>query len=243
MEQQRFVLEPGFVLHQHAYGENHAIIELFTRELGRVGVVARGVRSPRSRRRGLLQPFGELLLSWQSRGELGQLSGVEPKGMPMSLSGKRILSGFYLNEVLLRLVRREDPHPELYDAYRETLKLLAEGGAEGDTLRLFEKRLLAELGYGLLLDTDIEGEPIEPDVLYDYRLEQGPVRAGMRPALPIHGTSLLALAAEQLDSPIQRREVKHLMRHALSAQLGDKPLKSRELYAQRLGQRQEGRKR
>ncbi len=236
METQRFVLQSGFVLHQRAYGENHAILELFTRVQGRAAVVARGVRSPKSRRRALLQPFTPLLLSWHSRGELGTLTAVEAAGTPLWLHGRALISGLYLNELLMRLLRRDDPHPQLFDIYADTLRALADCEDEAGVLRTFERDLLEQVGYGLLLDSDSEGEAIDPKLLYDYRLDAGPVRAmgsgGVR--IPVHGDSLRALAAGRLQTPRQQREIKHLMRQALALHLGDRPLKSRELYAQHL---------
>lgn len=234
MERGRFLLQAGYLLHQRAYGEQHAILELFTREHGRVGVVARGVRSPRSRRRGILQPFGPLLLSWQARGELGLLTDVEAAPGPVGLRGRNLLCGFYLNELLLRLLRRDDPHPQLYDRYDWTLRALAGDAAEAPTLRVFEKHLLAELGYGLLLEEDISGAPIRQGQLYEYRLEEGPLPVAAPARLSVHGDCLLGLANERLEGAEQLREAKRLMREALAPHLGDRPLKSRELYAQRL---------
>lgn len=223
------------MLHVRPYEERHAIVELFVHEQGRVGVVARGVRSPRSRRRGLLQPFTPLLLSWRARGELGSLGAVEMNGAPLGLAGRRLISGLYLNELLMRLLRRDDPHPELYVAYDRTLRALVQGEPEADVLRLFERDLLEQVGYGLQLDVDVNGTPLMTDTLYDYDLEAGPrPMTGSRARVPVHGDSLRALARGELREDRQRREIKHLMRSALAPHLGGRPLKSRELYAQRV---------
>ncbi len=235
MEQRTFLLQTGYLLHQRAYGERDAILELFCREHGRLGLFARGVRAGRSRRRGVLQPFSELLLSWRARGELGQLSDVEARGVPRLPSGKALLSGFYLNELLMRLLRRDDPHPRLYDSYGYALSRLAGGEAEAPTLRIFEKHLLAELGYGLLLEHDCGGTPIAAEQIYDYRLEQGPVPCAEGAArLSVHGDCLLALARERFGSPRQLKQSKLLLREALAVHLGERPLRSRELYLRRV---------
>jgi len=227
-------LTPGFVLHQRPYRETSALLEVFTSTHGRVGLVARGAHSPKSRRRGELQAFRALLLSWNERGELGTLTDVEADGPGVKLAGAALYSAFYLNELLVRLLVRHDPHPLLFDRYRQALQALSDqpGGIEL-TLRLFEKQLLQETGYGLLLDVDCEtGEPVEADRFYDYRLEAGPVASASDDGegFLFPGSSLLALAQEKELDVAALRDAKRLMRAALSLYLGGKPLKSRELF-------------
>jgi DNA repair protein RecO (recombination protein O) len=174
-----------------------------------------------------------LLLSWQLRGELGTLTGVDSRGTVNVLQGRQVLSACYLNELLMRLLTRHDPHPELFLAYEQAVKTLA--AAEEQTLRLFEKRLLQELGYGLLLDHEADsGAPVEADMLYEYRLEKGPVRCRQEHAAGIflHGSSLLALYNDRLVAAQACREVKRLMRAALALYLGGRPLKTREVLRQ-----------
>lgn len=225
---------PGFVLHQRPYRETSALLEIFTPTHGRVGLVARGVRSPKSRRRGELQVFRALRLSWNERGELGSLTGVEADGPGFHLAGASLYSAFYLNELLVRLLVRNDPHPALFDRYRVALRGLSDQAADIElTLRLFEKHLLQETGYGLLLDVDCQtGEPVQPDRLYDYHLEAGPleVAPGATKGFLFPGSSLLALAQEQDFNVAVLRDAKRLMRAALNLYLGGKPLKSRELF-------------
>jgi DNA repair protein RecO (recombination protein O) len=149
------------------------------------------------------------------------------------LPGRQILCACYLNELLLRLLGRHDPHPGLYAAYEEALASLP--GSEEQALRIFEKRLLQELGYGLLLDQEAEtGEALAPDSLYEYHLERGPVRCdGVREnRLLLHGASLLALYHDNLSDPQSCREVKPLMRAALGRYLGPRPLRTREVLRQ-----------
>jgi DNA repair protein RecO (recombination protein O) len=224
-------LEAAFVLHRRAFRETSALVELFTREHGRVGLVARGVRGKRARNAGVLQPFSRLSVSWSAQGELGTLTGVEAAGPVRGLSGRRLASGFYLNELILRLTRREDPLPELFDRYAETLAALAGGAGEAPVLRLFERDLLAALGYGLQLETDTTGARVTDDRHYRYELEHGPVPVGgAQPGmLHLSGASLLALASGHFGDADTEREALRLTRAALRLYLGDRPLKSREL--------------
>lgn len=229
----RIQLAPGYVLHQRPYRESSMLLEVFTGLYGRVGLVARGVRSPKSRQRGDLQPFRPLRLSWNARGELGTLTAVETDAPGTRLQGTALYSAFYLNELLVRLLVRDDPHPGLYGCYQATLEGLIQGGDIEPLLRIFEKSLLQEIGYGLLLDCEVEsGEPVQPERFYDYHLESGPVLAAESDvqAFVFKGSSLLALERGQLTDADVLRDAKRLMRAALNLYLGSKPLKSRELF-------------
>jgi len=229
----RIQLTPAYLLHQRPYRESSALLEVFTESHGRVGLVARGVRSPKSRQRGELQPFRSLRLSWNARGELGTLTAVEADGPLHSFKGTVLYSAFYLNELLLRLLARYDPHPGLYRAYQAGLQNFARGLELEPVLRVFEKRLLQELGYGLPLDYEIEmGAPVQPELYYDYQLESGPVITSGEAAqgFIFKGSSLLALSQERLITAEVLRDARRLMRAALNLYLGNKPLKSRELF-------------
>jgi DNA repair protein RecO (recombination protein O) len=229
----RVQLVPGFVLHQRPYRESSLLVETFTATHGRVGLVARGVRSSRSRQRSELQLFRPLLLSWNSRGDLGTLTSVEADGTASKLAGRSLFSAFYLNELLVRLVARQDPHPGLFERYRNDLRALNEGVDIEPVLRKFEKTLLEETGYGLLLDYEAEqGTRIQADRYYDYHLQSGPVEVEGPDAqgFIFQGASLLAIARDQLDESQVRLDAKRLMRSALNLYLGGKPLKSRELF-------------
>ncbi|MBI5040629.1 MAG: DNA repair protein RecO [Gammaproteobacteria bacterium] len=229
-------LQPGYILHQRAYRDTSLLLEVFTREHGRLGLVARGARAPRSRIRGLLQPFQPLLLSWTGRTELGTLTGVEADGAPPRLPGATLYSGFYLNELLMRLLQRLDPHPELFVAYAETLRGLQHEAQR--PLRLFEKQLLESLGYGLLLAQEADsGTPVEANAEYVYALESGPVRSqgAITVGLKLSGRSLLSLAADDLSDAQSLADSKRLMRAALGLYLGERGLKTREVFAAVMG--------
>ncbi|MGH8568033.1 MAG: DNA repair protein RecO [Gammaproteobacteria bacterium] len=229
----RVELHPGFVIHRRPYRETSLVLEVFSSRQGRVGVVAKGAQRPRSPWRGALQPFQCLLIAWSGRGELGTLTHAEQAGFQQPLSGGRILSGFYVNELLTRLLTRGDPHPRLYEAYAEALTALAGPTADEPVLRIFEKRLLAEIGYGLVLDRDNDGEAaIEDGRDYYYQIDKGPWRVAPADVatLKIGGGALIALAREALTGREHLRETKALMRFVLSAYLGGRPLASRELF-------------
>lgn len=229
----RITLQPAYILHARPYRDTSALLEVFTREYGRLGLVARGARGAKSKLRGVLQPFRPVLLSWLGRGDLGTLTDAEAHGTSLTLGGRALLSGYYLNELVQRLTHRHDPHPVLFDAYQETLPCLNDEPQMERVLRLFEKRLLQELGYGLVLDHDVEsGAPLAAEAVYHYHLERGPVltRTEAPRGLLLHGSSLLSLAQDELHDESSLRECKRLMRAVLALYLGDKPLMSRELF-------------
>ncbi len=224
----RVNLEPAWVLHRRPYRDSSEIVDLFTPNHGRVGAVARGSR--RSRRRMPLELFQPLHVSWAGKGELVTLVGAEPRARGLETKGRRLLSMFYVNELVLRLTLRQDPHPDIFAAYEATLYRLAEDAEEAKTLRLFERDLLDSLGYGLLLDRDVEGAEIRTDCSYHYRLEEGPRRAEARTgsAPIISGRALQAIHTGRLDDSTDLREARILLTAALDHYLGGRPLKTRQ---------------
>lgn len=229
---QRVSLQPAYVLHHRPFRDTSRIVDLFTRDHGRTTVVARAVRAPKSRLRGLLQPFSALMVSFSSRGELGTLNGAEAAGSCRVLEGDALLSAFYINELLLRLTHKDDPHPEVYLEYERTLSRLEEKRSPREALRIFEKRLLEALGYGLNLGHDIvTGEPVVAHKYYEFRLEEGPavVESGSTGALVFPGRSLMALSAESLMDEPDMRDARLLLRSALDIYLGARPLKTRQV--------------
>src|SRR5437762_9356107 len=147
--------QPAFVLHAHPYRETSLIVEALTADYGRVALVARGAKRPRSELRGILQAFQPLTLSWSGSGEIKTLTRAEWRGGLPLVTGSALLCGFYLNELVLKLVPREDPHARLYDEYESALAELANGAEQAPVLRRFELRLLAELGYALALAHEV----------------------------------------------------------------------------------------
>jgi DNA repair protein RecO (recombination protein O) len=224
-------MQPAWVLHHRPYRETSSLLELLTEAHGRIGAVAKGARRPASRWRGLLQPFSPLLLSWTGGGELVTVTAVEAAGAPPAIPASRLMSAYYANELLLRLIGRHDPQRAAFIAYAAALAELAGEGAEAHALRVFEKRLLDALGYGLALTHDaISGEPVDPDGYYAYRLERGPQAVGVAEGeLVFAGSSLLALARERLDDAVALTDSRRLLRAALDLYLGERPLRTREV--------------
>lgn len=229
--------QPAYVLHHYSYGETSLLLEVFTRAYGRLGLLAKGVRRARVRQRTPLECFQPLFIGWSGRGELPVLSGVEPADDTIFLSGVGLYCGFYMNELLLRLLHRHDPHESLFDTYQSSLKALQLDKGPERTLRIFEKRLLQEVGYGLVLNNEIDDNaPIQSDAIYEYIVNRGPVRVaetgvqGPKRGVRIQGSSLLALARESLNDVTALRETKILMRVVLDEYLGGKPLNSRKLF-------------
>ena len=230
---ERVDLEPAFVLHARPWREASLIVEAFSRSHGRAGLVARGARCPKSRVRGLLQPFVPLLLSWRGRGELATLTGAEAEGGGLALVGSTMIVGFYLNELLLRFVHRHDPEPALFDHYRATLGRVAHEGDPEPALRIFEKRLLEAAGYALELEREADsGMAIEPEGRYRYTAQIGPMRWSddTFPGVCVNGSTLLALAREQLSGHRTLREAKQLMRSIIAEHFGGRALVSRRLW-------------
>lgn len=238
--ERRVNLQPAYILHSRAYRETSAILEVFTQEHGRRAVVARGVRGRKTRSQALLQPFRQLLISWQGAGTLATLCDSESRGAAHLFSGQMFISAFYINELLLRLVPGHDPHPGLYALYHDTLERLAglqpasSSGIE-PILRRFERCLLDELGYGLILDSEVrDGAPLIDGLLYHYHIDSGPVVQGMGNVrgIPVHGATLKALAADDLQDTRAMAEAKNLLRSVLAHHLGHRPLHSREMMKQ-----------
>jgi DNA repair protein RecO (recombination protein O) len=230
MNAQRVQLQPAYVLHRRPYRETSWLLEIFSRDHGRIGLVARAARQSRRHGGSVLEPARELLLSWSQRGDLGLLGQAEPASAAPALEGEQLLAALYLNELLLRMTTRHDPHPRLFEHYRGALAGLVQGLAAAP-LRIFEKQLLQELGYGLSLDHDSKGQPIRAGAHYDYRIGQGPCPLqGKAAGVAISGEGLLSLRDEQLDETRSRGEAKRLLRAALHAHLGQKPLQTPELF-------------
>ena len=221
--------EAAYVLHTYPYKETSLIVEAFARRFGRVALLARGARRPRSALRGMLLSFHPLRLSWSASAELGTLVSAEWSGGLPALAGRALMCGFYLNELLLRLLPRDDPHETLFDAYSEALQRLAAQEAAPAVLRSFEKRLLAELGYAPLLDQDAASRPIDPQRTYVYEPERGPVPANGSPAgeLVVSGRTLLDLAADDYERPETREQARSLMRALIAQRLHGQELHTR----------------
>lgn len=228
----RITLEPAYVLHRRPYSNTSLMVELFTFNHGRISALARSARGLKSRYKGKLELFSPLLVSWFGRRELKTLGDIELSGRPTLLDGQMLLCGFYLNELLMRLLQRDDPYANLFDVYKNTLQQLAAGGHVQRVLRCFEKNLLHELGYGVPLNREITtGLPIKADQYYHYIPDRGFLNSQKDDAhrAIFSGNSLIALRQEQFDQEEILQDIKRLMRIAIGCHLGNKPLQSREL--------------
>lgn len=227
----RVEAEPAYILHQRPYRETSLLLDVFTCNYGRIGLVARGAKRPKSGQAVLLQPFRPLILFYSRRGELGNLQHVETAATNFPITGVSMLAGFYINELVIRLLHREDPHTELFAAYEKVLTDLET--RQQEALRYFEMDLLEAIGFGPVLDHDvISGEPLIANGLYQYVSERGPSAEKYVPGehVNIHGRTLLELANRSLGSATSLKEAKYLLRQEIGWHLGGRPLASRELY-------------
>ncbi len=224
--------ELAIVLHSYPFRETSLILDVFSRQHGRLAIVARGARRARSNLRGVLRSFQPLLLSWFGKGEVHTLHSAEWQGGQPCLQGTALMCGFYLNELLLNLLARDDPHEQLFDYYRATLYRLAHESDHAATLRCFEKHLLQELGYTLVLDREaVSGKAIQAQLCYRYVLEQGVQRdeGAASPGIMVQGKTLLDMAADEYVDAITIQQSKQLMRLLLNHYLNGKTLHTREL--------------
>lgn len=234
-ERGRVDRESAYVLHAYAYSETSLLVEAFSRRHGRIPVVAKGARRSGSSLRGMLLAFQPLTVAWSGRGEVRTLVRCENQAAQPMLKGARLLCGFYLNELLLRLLPREDPHEDLFDRYGEAVSALAHGAEGEPVLRAFERQLLQEIGYALTLDRDAAtGAPIEPEQWYRYEPERGPVPIDRAAASPdprnVTGRVLQALAQDAFDDPATAQAAKQLMRVLIDHRLDRQPLHSRLIF-------------
>ncbi len=222
--------QPGYVLHTYPYRETSLVVEAFTRSHGRVAMIARGAKRPHSALRGNIMAFQPLGLSWSGRGELRLLLRAEWQGGQQRLQGRALLCGFYLNELLLKLLPREDAHEMLFLDYQEALSRLAAEPEAGAVLRRFEKALLRELGYALPLERD--GFQIDPEMSYAYDPERGPValNGAAQAGLVLSGRTLLDIVQDDYSDPSTLQQAKALMRLLIGHRLEQKTLNSRRIF-------------
>jgi DNA repair protein RecO (recombination protein O) len=221
----------AYLLHAYPYSETSLILEVFAREYGRMSLLARGARRPRSTLRGVLLGFQPLELGWFGGGEVKTLAKAEWVGGLPFLNGTALLLGYYLNELLLKLLPREDAHVQLYDAYAAALQALSRGATETVELRRFEKALLAELGYGLTLTHDAAGGALDAAAPYRYQIERGAVPADEEGSgLLLAGKTLLDMAQDDYADARTLAEAKLLMRHLLAHYLNGQALQTRRVF-------------
>ena len=229
-------MQPAYVLHGRDFRDSSLILDVLTPAHGRVSLVARGVKNSRnSAKRALLQPFRSLLVSWQGRGELCTLTGVEESGKPMVLHDVYLICGYYINEISLRLLGRGESGSELFALYDDTVRRLEAREKPEPLLRSFEIRLLQLLGLAPEFSSCVYGhESVDPSIEYVYIPEGGALpltEAQDANGVRVSGQTLLALDALDFSEESSRIEAKRLMRYVLSYYLGEQPIRSRELFA------------
>ena len=231
----RVTLQPAFVLHSRPYRDTSAMLDVLTPEHGRISIVARGARrqGKRGSEAARLQPFSPLLLSFSGRTEMKTLTAVESAGAAFRLRGERLYSGMYLNELLVRLLHRNDPHPRLFAGYAAALEDLGDNGTMELALRRFELLLIDELGYSFDMGCDAAtGALIEPGARYCFDPSLGLVAAGGARVAgrgSYRGEDIQRIAAGELDGEL-RLPARSLLREILSVHLGERPLRSRDLF-------------
>ncbi|ACR28146.1 DNA repair protein RecO [Burkholderia glumae] len=228
----RVAEQPGFVLHSHPYRETSLIIDVLTRDHGRVALVAKGAKRPHSALRGVLQTFQPLALSWSGKSEMRTLTGAEWVGGMLPLGGDALLCGFYVNELLVKFCAREDPFPALFQHYLVTLARLAHDEPAVQVLRSFERVLLRETGYARALNRTVARRAVTADGRYVFDPERGVREAG--DDTPSHwpivsGQTLLDMEEDDYHRAQTVAQSKTLMRFLLNTYLGGTPLATRQI--------------
>ena len=226
----RVPLAPGYILHHRPYRDTSRILEVLVRDHGRLTLFARGVRGPKPRFGGVLQPFVPLLLSFQLGREAGQLTGAECAVSAPPLPAGSLMAGFYLNELLLKLTTRHDPMADVFEDYQRALSGLRAGGKIETVLRVFEKRLLEAVGYGVDLTSEARtGKSIQAEGFYRFQASQGLLPAKESDAEAVAGSSLLALAREEPGEGRQLEDARKVLKAALAERLEGKELTTRRV--------------
>ena len=227
----RIQQQPAYILHHRPFRDSSQILDIVTRDYGKIAVVARGSRGSRSRLAGVLRPFLPLTVSWVARSDLGTLTGAEAAGAPIGLCGDALLSAFYVNELLLNFLHRHDPQPDIYTLYAEVLAALGSSPNIAESLRSFELRLLSLLGYAVNVQHEsVSRAPLDPARFYEYRMEEGPVPVERSEGpLVFTGAQLAAIAEQQFDDRAILGAASRLLREVIAHHLGGKELKSRKV--------------
>ncbi len=233
MQSSRVYNQAAFLLRRRPFTESSVLIDLFSRTYGRVVLIAKGARKVKSRWRGSLLPFQPLVAAWSGRGDVKTVTAIETETPAHPLEGKALYCGYYLNELILRMLPRFDPYEGLFDNYDEVLAKMARDTDLEWNLRIFEKQLLQYLGYGMHLENDVDhGKRIDPDCRYCYLPGTGPVQLdNSGDGVWIHGSTLLALDTGKVRAHRERKEAKVLLRTLVDYHLGGQLLRTRAVYA------------
>ncbi len=233
MSRNKITAQSGYVLHTRPYMESSLLVEVFTREHGRLTLISKGSRRKLTRSQGMYVGFKPLLISWVGKGDLPILTSIEQQGHFQSLKQSEIGCGYYINELILKLLHRHDSHEKLFDKYHDLIISLSEGKNPFLLLRIFEKHLLQEIGFGLVLSHDVEtGEEIRADSFYVYVPQKGPITAPSQNSDTICGETLIGLKLESFKTEAQMKQARWLTRSLIDIQLAGKKLKTRKIFTQ-----------
>lgn len=223
--------QPGFVLHSYPYKETSLIVDVFTRSHGRIALLAKGAKRPHSKLRGVLQTFQPLSIGWSGKSEIRTLTSAEWIGGLLPLEKSALLCGFYLNELLVKFLARDDAHTALFDHYVATLNQLAHGEPAPIVLRKFERALLKETGFaGDFTRCTSTGDAVQPDQIYVVDPERGPRPGRAADQWPqVSGKTLLDMEQENYSDAATQTQSKFLMRHLLGHYLGGSQLNTRQI--------------
>jgi len=228
--QRRVQQQPGYILHHRPFRDTSQILDIVTRDHGKIAVVARGSRGSKSRLAGVLRPFLPLRVSWVAKSDLGTLTGAETAGPPAGMIGDALFSAYYVNELLLHFLHRYDPQPEIFALYEDVIKALLVTDNIAAALRSFELEFLSLLGYAVNLDHEFGSrKPLGSDQDYEYRMEQGPVLVQRTGSLVFKGAVYKGIAEQRFDKPDILRAANRLLREIIGFHLGGKELKSRKV--------------
>ena len=228
--------QPAYILHHRAFRDTSQILDVITRDHGRLSLMSRGSRGAKSRLKSILQPFTPLIIGWSGKGDMPSLTSAETQTVKaITLTGKALPSAFYMNELLMKLLHKHDVYEEIYNLYESVIQLLSQGIEIEPVLRLFEKQLLELLGFGLNLQVNADTNgPVLAGEQYAYYLEHGPVEISSvhddAYITKLSGESLIALDSNNLNTEQSLKDAKRLMRSILHYYLDGKPIKSRELF-------------
>lgn len=229
--QRRVQQQPGYILHHRPFRDTSQLLDIVTRDHGKIAVVARGSRGSKSRLAGVLRPFLPLRVSWVAKSDLGTLTGAEAAGPPAGMMGDAMLSAYYVNELLINFLHRYDPQPEIFALYETIIRALVTTENVAASLRSFELELLSLLGYAVNLHQQFDShEALLDEQHYEYRMEQGAVPVDRSEgAMVFKGATLTAIAAQQFEQPEILRAASRLLREIIAFHLGGKELKSRKV--------------
>ena len=221
-----------YILHTYPFKETSLIVELFSEHHGRIPVVAKGARRPRSILRGMLQAFQPLQATWSGNGDIKTLHNIEWSAKYLAIDGDALICGFYLNELLIRLLLREGTHSGLFKFYHEAIEMLSLKNNLSVTLRRFELRLLQELGYQVPLKLDGNSQPVLAEKVYRYQAEYGASDSSeSKDGIKVMGQTLIDMNVDNYESSQTEKQSKLLMRYLIAHYLGNKPLNSKQLFS------------